>query len=595
MAGIDLGRLKTAVDLNFKRMQPYRESRFKFIQQYVGYHYSKKGLKSRIPVNMMAQAVIIYIQKLVSSNPKAFVTNFNSQLRNSAVNLGLAMDQSIREIEYKSTLQKVILDALFGFGVVKKGVALQSKVEFNGFTHDVGQVFVDHTSIDDFVFDMAAKRWDQCSFMGNKYRLPCDFAIESGQFDPDILKKMYRLKTLEFRKTNESGGDYETEGLSRDAGGSSEEEFLDYFEMIDIWLPYHGKVLTMPYASSEAYWGAPLREADWMGPESGPFNILSFHDVPDQILPLPPAALWMDLHELGNKIFRMLGKQAERSKTILAVARGGGKDAEKILEAADGEAIGVTSPEKCQEYKFGGVDNVGLAFFLQLKELFSYYAGNLDTLGGLGAVTDTVGQDKLLSESSNEMVNGMRDRVYDFTKRDFKDISWYLWYDPLTEIPFTKPITGTNINIDYVYTDEDKEGDYLDYNFNVVPYSMQEDTPTTKLAKLSEVFNTFMPILMPMMQQQGIMVNAQNFLDIIARYSNLPELNHILMFASGQSQEGEPIGTPASKTTKRTYERINRPGATIGGKTQAMMTALLSGMNSGQQPSQAAGITRSVG
>lgn len=591
---INFKRLKTSVDYNFSQMSTYRENRYKSVKQYVGANYSKNGSILKMPVNLMMLATCIFAQRLVSSNPKAFITNNNKSLRPQAVNLGLACNQVIEEINYKRTMQLVVLDALFGMGIVKKGMTSKSQIEFNGFTHDIGQCYIDHIDLDDFVIDMSSKMIDQCSFMGNKYRRPYDLILNSGLYDPEIIKKIKREKSIKYRKSSESGGDEEIEGISRCDGTYDEETYLDYIDLIDLWLPYEGKFITMPYSPEGSNWDVPLREIDYEGPENGPYNILGFHDVPGQLLPLPPASNWIELNEIANKLFRKLGRQADRAKTILGVMKGAEKDGKGILNANDGEAIGVTSPDKCREFKFGGVDNVGLAFFLQVKQLFSYHAGNLDSLGGLGAMSETVGQDKLMSESSSATIKGMQARVYDFSKQDIKDIAWYLWYDPFVQIPFTKPVKGTDIEIPYIFTEEDKEGDFLDLNFSIVPYSMQEDTPATKIAKLQSIMQNHVLPLTPQMQQQGVMLNVTDYIEFIGRLSNMPELQGMFIYAEpNPSQNEQPIGNPGSKFSHRINERINRPGATLGGQANAAIAAL-SGMNSGQQTSQAASMMESV-
>lgn len=591
---IDYKRLKTSVDYNFSQMSTYRENRYKNVKQYVGGNYSKNGSSQKLPVNYMMLAVCIYVQRLVSSNPKAFVSSIPQSLKPAAFNLGLACNQVIEEIDFKRTMQLVVLDALFGMGIIKKGITLKSKFDFNGFKHDIGQCYCDHVDMDDYVFDMSAKKFEHCSLMGNKYRRPYDLVLNSGLYDPELIKRCKRQKNSAYRKNSQSGGDYEIEGISRDGDSYNEETYLDYIDLIDLWLPYEGKFVTLPYAYDQNNWDAPLREVDFEGPENGPYDILGFHDVPGQILPLPPAAAWYELNELGNKLFRKLSRQAERAKTILAVMKGGEKDGKNIVDASDGDVIGAANPEKCKEYKFGGVDNVGLAFFLQVKQLFSYHAGNLDSLGGLGAISETVGQDKLMSESSSVTINGMQSRVYDFSKRALKDFAWYLWYDPFVEIPFTKPVKGTSISIPYVFTEEDKEGDFLDYNFNIVPYSMQEETPVTKEIKLRGIMQNHIGPITPHMQQQGIMLNCAEYIEFVGRLSNMPELQNMFIYAEPVQQQGsEPIGTPASKTSHRVYERINRPGATIAGQTSAAIAAL-SGMDKNQQNSQAASVMESV-
>lgn len=54
----------------------------------------------------------------------------------------------------------------------------------------------------------------------------------------------------------------------------------------------------------------PIRIVDWEGPESGPFCILGFSEVPDQTMPLAPAATWYDLHNMINVLYRKMRRQA---------------------------------------------------------------------------------------------------------------------------------------------------------------------------------------------------------------------------------------------------------------------------------------------
>ena len=44
----------------------------------------------------------------------------------------------------------------------------------------------------------------------------------------------------------------------------------------------------------------PLRVVDWTGPPRGPYAVLGFNHVPSNIMPLPPVAIWQDLHDLAN-------------------------------------------------------------------------------------------------------------------------------------------------------------------------------------------------------------------------------------------------------------------------------------------------------
>jgi hypothetical protein len=99
---------------------------------------------------------------------------------------------------------------------------------------------------------------------------------------------------------------------------------------------------------------------------------------------------------------------------------------------------------------------------------------------------------------------------------------------------------------------------------------------------------------MPFIQQQGGGIDGQKFIDLISEYSNIPELKNIITFqALSQSNpiEGnpEPAGMPANTT--RTYERVNRPGATRHGKDDVFSRLL---MNGNVQGAEGATLTREV-
>jgi hypothetical protein len=321
---------------------------------------------------------------------------------------------------------------------------------------------------------------------------------------------------------------------------------------------------------------------------------LSFIDVPDNILPNPPVSLWVDLNISANRLFRKILRQSDRQKTILGVMRGSKQDGETIVNADDGEAVILDHPDRCREYKFGGADNVGLAFSMHLKEMFSYFSGNLDSLGGLGARSDTVGQDKLLQSSASEQINNMKDRVVNFASDVIKDIAWYIAYDPLIQIPLNKRIEGTDISIPIVLTSDELEGTYLEYNFEIVPYSMEDNSPAIKLQKFGAVFNNFIAPMIPLIQAQGGQLDTQKYTSTLSRWANLPELSDMFTFADGGGQQAQPpTGAPPSKFSHTINERVNRPGATIPGKSAAAMQSLLAGAG-GVQPAQAESMQRSV-
>ncbi|MEN6306259.1 MAG: hypothetical protein ABFD91_00765 [Anaerohalosphaeraceae bacterium] len=573
-----LKRLREAICYSRRKLMPFRQQRYDAIRQYVGFHYSDDGTSDRVPVNLLELAVNIYTQQMAARAPKALVQTRFGVLKPMAADFELALNHLIREIRLGQTFRLAVIDALFSMGIVKTGLERRASVEIAGYLHDVGQPFAEVVSLDNWVHDTTATRLEQCQFMGDRYRLPLELVKESKAF-----KNTGNLQATVKTAYNESG-DTKAESLSHGME-TDPDEFKDHVELWDIWLPFENLLVTIP-AEGE---GKPLQIIEWDGPETGPYKILSFSEVPGNIMPLAPSALWMDLHDLANRLFRKLGRQAERQKTVLGVQAGSEDDGDRIVRANDGEALKMDNPDRAREYRFGGIDQPSLAFLLQVKDLFVYLGGNLDSLGGLSPMADTLGQDQLLAQNASKRVADMQDRVIEFSKEVICDLGFYLWNDPLIELPLTKTVPGfDHLSVPVTFDAESREGDFLDYNVEIEPFSMQHQTPQMKLQALVQVFQQFLAPYAPMMAEQGIGINFEALLSIIAKYTNVSELEDILEFAAPPStykpgMVGQPPQKMRAPVTRHISERVNRPGATRQGKDAALMQTLLGGKAQGSE------------
>lgn len=315
------------------------------------------------------------------------------KLRERAVEFGLAANHVYSEIHLGASLRNCVFDAMFSIGIMKVGLRPSGLGDEESWLHDTGKPFAEPVGLDDWVHDMTARRWDQCRYLGNRYRLPLDFVKESKLFESaatdnlgDAVQRLY----------NETG-DPRASSISQREAHYSEGEYERMVELWDIWLPFENKIITVPSQMYGSMYREPLRVIDWHGPETGPYDILSLADVPDNTMPLPPVATWLDLHETLNTLYNKMRRQAERQKEIFAYQGGADHDAQNIVDARDGQSVRVDNPDKMNNLKFGGVDSTNLAFALNAKDQASMVMGNLDMLAGLGAQSDTLGQDRLIA------------------------------------------------------------------------------------------------------------------------------------------------------------------------------------------------------
>lgn len=590
---IDLGktsdrtRLATAVRGSVKRLRSFRENRLDLLRQYVGKHYGEGGTIEMVPVDLLALFCSIMLQNLVGNVPRVLVSTHAIELKPKAYKLQLALDYLLDQLVFARVMTDTVMDALFGIGIVKVGLMRTSAtVEIEGFRHDIGQPCADTVSLDDWVHDTTARRYEQVQFAGNRYRLPYEDVVEASTFEK---KAVDRLKpTSKYEQRVEGDSTEKAEDLGHGHPGIADDEYKEYVELYDLWLPQEQQFITVPVEDFDN----PLRVMDWDGPDNGPYHLLNFNPVPDNIMGLPALALLQDLHDLINKVFSKLGRQANRQKSLLGFTAATEDDARRIQSAADGDIIRIERSDKAEELKFGGIDQAGFAFFTQLRGLFSYLAGNLDALGGLGPQAQTYSQDRLLSSTASKQLERMQKEELAFFQNVIRDLGWYLWTDPLIELPLVKRIPGTDIELPVKWTGDDQAGAFFDYNIRIEPYSLQYQSPTDRIQTLTGILERVVLPLAGQIQEQGGQIDMNALLTLLGRYADMPELADVVKFQGITEQpERQPAGggggeqARKSPTSRRVYERVGRPGMTRAGQDAVLMQALL-----GKEPQAAEAI-----
>ena len=580
----DIAQLSKAVGYSYDTLKVFRDNRIRLMKEYVGANYSEFGSIDKVPINLLELAMNIYLQKLVAKNPAISITTDHKKLKEISNRFEIAGNHLIKEIRLGKTLETVVSAAMFSKGIVKIGLNI-SKVEVGGITHDSGQPFVDAISLDDWVEDMTASTNENGQYEGNYWYPTIDEAEE-----------LFPGET--FTPVTEETNKHDKDHNISEGSTTQREEFRPTVKLLDLFLKKQNLILQCTTTDDDKDpIDKVLKAIKWKGPENGPYRKLGFAQLEGNTMPLAPAMHWLDMHELTNNLFRKLGRQATRQKTVTGVRPGGQQDGDRIINASDGDMIAMDDPRNVMDYNSGGIKQETLAFMMLVKDTFSYMAGNLDMLGGLGPQSETLGQDQLLSVSASMRVQKMQKEATEFTTDVLRDLMWYLWYDPNPkQKDVVRKLAGfESISITIPFNPDDREGDYLEYNLEMEPYSMQHQTPESKVQGLRTIFAEIIMPLIPMMEQQGITLDIESFFKKLAKLTSLNELNDIVRYSS-PNIEHEPVGSsdqvgrPAATT--RTNVRVNRPGATNSGKSQILQQALLGGK---PQASEIASLTRPTG
>lgn len=583
-------KLHRAIDWSHGQLAVFRNNRYTALKQYVGHNYSNDGSQQIIPVNLLEMALQTSRRSLVSAIPRVLITTIHGRLKGTAMRLDLAVNDLLREINFADPLANVVMDALLSIGIMKTGINLAS-INLGGFLHDAGQPFADRVDLDDWTHDARPDRWEQVQFAGDRYMVPLEWAKETPQFRASGLQDNLHSTRPE---DMESGGASKLAAKLSGRRGHSSETFHDLIELMDVWLPNEKLLLTFP-----PEWASPLplRILEFSEPESGPYHLLGFNPVPNNIMPLPPVSLWIDLHRMANRLFVKSGRQAERQKTLTVVSSQGINQAQDLIDASDGDAIRNDFPERIKEVRMGGPENAILAMFMMAKGLFNDMAGNPNLLSGLGAQAETFGQDRQNLESANKRIAEMQQRTVRFTKDVTRDLGWYVWNDPKIHKQLIFELPGTDIKVPVVFSAEEREGDFFDYAFDVDPFSMREQTPGSRLAAIAQFLREFILPFRDEMPRQGVSLDLPGLAKIAARYQNISEIKDIIRF-TGTPDLDDPAEVGRRKQavrpsdTTRTNVRVNKGGDPQGQDDAGTIRQLLSG---GEGPDILSQVSRRAG
>ncbi len=580
-------RLFEAASYSREGMRAFREHREHRERQIVGYHYTDEGAGDRQPVNMLELARTTYMTNLVAQTPRADVSARQQgyqQLRATAQMLEVAINNTLDDIGYGEELENVVRDALTGMGIMCMGLSSHDEtVEIDGVSYDPGRVMCGSIDLTDFVLDMTAKSEEGCQFKGHRYRLPYDYVMGSKLYKSSA--KMH-LEPTPYDRYDDYGLD-RIESLSG-LSAWGQEDVSDQIELWDFYMPHEGEnglVVTafMTFGAAGEAEGRVLRVMEWEGHEDGPYRILSFAKVPNNVLPLPPMAHLVDLADLGNTLFRKLARQADRQKRIGLGRAGSAKDVRIVKEAEDGEVVLTIDPEAFKEAGIGGIDPNSNLFFMQVRDLWSYFGGNVDALAGLAQQGDTFGQERMISTAASKRMQKMQQKTAEFAAQDMKAIGWYLFTDPLLDLPVHIPSPRGTVSVPVRLTAQKLMGDFYSYNFDIQPFSLQYLSPSEKLQVITSVFERFIIPYLSVMMQEGKSLQFGNLLKLIAKNSNVPEIAELYSDADDMKEEPmfrtggdmrEQIRSMKPPTTTRRVERTSSKQSPQRERQSAMMQSL---------------------
>jgi hypothetical protein len=564
---LDRGRLFRAMQWSYKQLEPFRNLVYGLVQEYAGSSYGQPHRirrKRETIANLMNQTIDAYTMSLVASRPRVSAAAREATRRSFAKRFQIAMNNLAAEIQLEKTLRRAVLDAFFLMGIVRvhlresAQVVLEEDLVINPATP-----FVSNVALDNFVFDMAATKYSAVDYAGDWYRIPFS-ALKEDMFDQKVVKQLDLQPTTKARNTEDAR-------LERIAKGeeTDQDELEPMIDLCDVWIRRDRMIYTFPIDPKQPFGAATkaIGDVPWENPQYGPYPILTFAEVPENVVSSSPAShLWAMARDI-NAIMRKQARRARAQRTIGTYTPAGKKDAESLQGAADMEWKAVADMSEIKIVNFGGVDQGLQAYQLGLMQLFDRMAGNLPAKAGLAPQAGTASQEEVIQGAVSRAEAKMQEAVADFAVTVVRMLGFMLWDDVSMLIPATQSEPGFEDYepMDVTWSPNHREGEFFDYDLQIDVHSMSYQSPQAKLQTLlGLVQNVFLPAG-PLLAQQGGQINYQKIAEVAADLLDLPQLKELITFGAMPPEEG--TGQPQNRmpgSSTREYVRRNAPSGGTG-------------------------------
>lgn len=483
-------RIGPALKTGYDQFAWVRKSYGFMAREYGGRHYGQSSDGIKRPVNLLNQFVDTIIPNLLNQRPKIIGRSKIAQLRGEAELVALGLDLLWKDMDLVDRTHQIILDALLSpIAVAKFGLRAGADiVKIGERGHMLGQPYMARVSPDDFVADPAARTLEEVCWQAHRYRVPRIYALESGIYDPAAIEK---LTPLGRGDRSDERSDVEQLSAGKDKERFAAQEYIELWDVAirneDQWLI--GTLAGMKGGDVEPMWvnidGEPF---EFDGSDSGPYEILTFHRMPDNLPGVSPAMSWLDLHEATYKLYRKMIGQAMRAKKNAVYTRSAKDDALTLKEAEDGEMIAVDNAEGIKEIETGGVQEQGFVMLQSMQTQWNVAAGNPELLSGAGVQSDKATGQQILQANASTRLAFMKDKVWRFTNAIHKHLAGYLMSDPLISLPLPYRIEGGEY-VDVVYDSATRRGDSRQLVFETELSSMVGSDPAIALKRKIEGLN----------------------------------------------------------------------------------------------------------
>ncbi len=554
-------RLTECVKWSYERARPYRELNQMLVDAAMGQYYPRFGtVEPETPINLLWMAHRAIGRWLYTRDPRVLVNTSNPQWKSFSEDAEIALNRTIREAHFGSTLMKVVDGSLYSLG------ALSMTADYVGTENGMQQqLCLRSVPMPNLVWDSAADSIDESDYLGEKMQLKVVDVREHPLFDPDARMK------VQASESSALGYDADRANFQRPYG-AFRTELYDYVDVWQVWDRADNRLYVWPVDQPNLQ----LMAKPWDGPRHGPIRILHYGTPPGHAYPISPMQNVHRLARAANILLTKALRQEQAAKGLLLYTSAQKDEAQDVVDSVDLNAV-LNEHGALRWTNVGGASPGTVSMAEMARKLFSYAIGNLDQLMGLGSQAPTLGQERMLGDATAANMKDMGEQVYEFVKAAVTDAYWFNIRDPHTQSRIWKPMGRTGLSVDLPWTPAKRRFiETMEFDVDVEPYSYRSRTPDGRLADYLGVLQ-ILERWKPDMAAQGITMDMEAIIRTIAKYKDLPEMYDGLILNQDPERLAQLLGsrggqTPTSQVDSGTPRRYIRESENSGaGEFQEMM------------------------
>jgi len=497
-----------AVAAGYKNWQWARDQRNDAIKQFVGRRYEAETVSAdtaRVAINLIAQTVITLLPHLFPQEIKHTVTTTDPRMEFDGIVVAADLDHRAREEELAETFQRAGADALLSpCGVlVTRLKAGPDRVKINGNLYDNGAFYTAYVDLDDYAIDDCAKRRGEARWEAIRWRASKEELIAAEIYDAEQIRNL---------------PGYESDGKK------ASDELVKTVQCWDVYIYYGTHTRCVTIGGNFANTGDPtagvviLADYTYEGPGQSPIRWVSFYEVPGKSAPLPPVYLWRELHDAIAKVGDKVITSILEAKVIGGYRPQAESDAKSAQGAAHMQLVKMTDPTGIVMHKFDTMSDSFYEGFDWLSRQGSDAAGGIKQKAGVQGEGDTATEASILNANSDQRITWMRSRVQKAMSQVANDRAWYIIKDPIiNKLTGIRMPGGEMMTVQY--SAEDREGDAVDFMFEVTPYQPESGDPNVRLKRITELLSQVLPAVFPLIQAG--LIDVQGLVRLISReYGN---------------------------------------------------------------------------